>query len=200
LTEEKKAAHKHVENHLYDHCPVGAFQIGQPQVILKHREVTQQGNERPVDWIFLCVVEMDADDGERKKDTHPIGGVESGETIDDESSQAICLLKTHEDDKSADDEKQIDTGCPEAKKLFISLMVQRKMKEHYRQCSYTAKSVEWPKPRSGCAGCCHSFGGVQNYIFDCLQLPLPDESNLESTGVGRFSNRSGFLHDQFRGE
>jgi hypothetical protein len=63
LTQEEKASHKHIENHLYDHRPVRSFQIGQPQVILKHSEVPQQGNSRPFDGVFLCVVEMDADDG-----------------------------------------------------------------------------------------------------------------------------------------
>ena len=105
LTEEEKASHKHIENHLYDHCPVGAFQIGHPQVILKHGEVTQQRNERAFDGVFLCEVEMDADDGKRKQDTHPIGRVEARKAIDNECAQTIGLLKTHEDDKATYDEK-----------------------------------------------------------------------------------------------
>jgi hypothetical protein len=56
-------------------------------------------------------------------------------------------LKTHEDYKSTDDKKQIDTGCAETKNLFIALVVQRKVKEHHRQCGNAAKGIEWPQPR-----------------------------------------------------
>lgn len=153
LTEEEKTSHKHIENHLYDHRPVRSFQIRDSKVILKHGEVTQQCNGWSVDGVFLCVMEMDADDGKREQYTHPIGRVEAREAIDNECAQTIGLLKTHEDDKSAYDEKQIDTRCPEAEYLFITLVVQGEVKENHRQSSYAAKSVEWTKPGNGRGGC-----------------------------------------------
>jgi len=155
FSKEENESHQNIEEHFHIHRPVRAFQIGNIHVILKHSQVSREGQPRIFQRIFLCVVEMDGNNTKGKEHTHPISRIQPCKAIYDESTQAVGLLKAHENNKATYHKEQVYSRGSESEDVLISSMSEAKMKKNYSQSGNATQGIEWLQSKVVFTRCVH---------------------------------------------